>query len=135
MASSGMAITKPNLTPAWGRRASEQPRYDLIHHECAHVGERAHVRELNRGPLPAAGLAAHHGHRGHALHREREEDQQSGGAANGEALGQGRLQSDRARIALHAVDRAERSDDDLARGKRTDQAYADLPVESERLDE
>src|SRR5690606_11684876 len=91
---------------------------DRVRDECARPGEREHVGELERGPLPAAGRATHHGDGGSALEREREEDEECDGSAEGHGLLERFLECERSFVgALDAVDGAERSDDDLARGE------------------
>src|SRR5437588_364198 len=49
---------------------------EMIRNKTADVGEKTHVAELDGGPSPAAGFAAHHRDGRHALHRERKKDQQ-----------------------------------------------------------
>ena len=80
-------------------------------------------------------VAAHHRHGGHALEREREEDQQPDGGSGREMRPEHLLQLERRlALVLHAVDGAERADDDFARGKGGDETDADAPVEAERRD-
>ena len=55
-------------------------RHDPIRSEGADIGEQRHAGELDGRPAPTAGLAAHDGHGGEALHGKGEEHQQCGGA-------------------------------------------------------
>src|SRR5262245_24258493 len=52
--------------------------------EGAGVGHRAHVNELQNGPLPSAGFAAHDGAGRHTLHGKCKEDEQGKCAAGRE---------------------------------------------------
>src|SRR5713101_7988084 len=109
--------------------------HQLIRHKCAYISKYGHVPELDCRPLPAAGFPAHHRHRGHALHRESEKDQQRDRPSHGEVSLNGLLQSFVFVVGmLHAVDSAERSDHDFTRRQRGDQPDPDLPVESKRPD-
>ena len=108
--------------PGWvrNRGASLRKRHqcvdDGLGQEGAAVGQRAHVGELDGRPFPAAGLAAHDGEGGHALHGEGEEDQQRDRAARAEVVPKGRLQADDRASRLHTVKGAEGAHDHLARG-------------------
>ena len=116
-------------------RLAPEGGHDFVRGEGEDVGQDGHVGELDDGPFPAAGFAAHHGDRRHALHREGEEDQQARPR---------RPASDRAAAppagpsiasAFDSVDGAQRADDHFARRQRRDQSDADLPVEAQRLDD
>jgi hypothetical protein len=99
-----------------------------------HVCHHRHVGELRQRPLPTVGFAAHHRNGGHALHGEGEEDQQRDRSAQRQLVAQGRLQVEACDSGIDSVQRAERGDDDFARGDRGQQADADLPVEAQRTD-
>ena len=97
-----------------------------------------HIGDLEERPAPGVCLSFHNCHRAHALHREDVIDHQSKThqrseqrrASGPSRLAQGGSQRHCAMAPgiLHPEDHPHRTDKDLARGKRTDQADADAPV-------
>ncbi len=91
-----MRVSDHGLAPEGG----DEP----ICQKCADIGEKGHVSELDGGPFPASGLAAHDGAGGQALHGEGEEDQQRDGSAESQVAPERLLQADVAGGAVDSVD-------------------------------
>ena len=123
-----------------------EPADDLEHDERGDIGEAGHVGDLEQRPFPTAGLAAHDRRGGKALRGEDVKHQQAGArrrVENRRAVGaRGVAQRIVKRIGIflggflaHAIDNRQRGNNRFARGERTQDADADLPVVTQRPDD
>ena len=103
----------------------EQVDDDLVGDERGDVGDHGHVCKLHGRELPAIGLAADYGESRRTLHRERKEDDQGDGSAEGHVVAQSGLQAERVRGGVDSVERAQGTDDNLARDDGTEQPIPD----------